>query len=136
MKTKKYINRYGDEYKFTPTEDGHVLWEGKFEWCRFGFPNVYDDAYRRYQEEGGTESMIVFTKLVHEWDDEKSTYTDLAKKYGEYVYSDRDTIDMVDPSGGPFISRGTDSELIHPGVKGKKVDQFISLKEGIKIILK
>lgn len=136
MKTKKYINRYGDEYKFTPTEDGHILWEGKFEWCRFGFPNVYDDAYRRYQEDGGTESMIIFTKLVHEWDDEKSTYTDLAKKYGKYVYSDRDTIDMVDPSGGPFISRGTDSELIHPGVKGKKVDQFISLKEGIKIILK
>jgi hypothetical protein len=136
MKTKKYTNRYGDEYTFTPTEDGHILWEGKFEWCRFGFPNVYDDAYRRYQADGGTESMILFVKLVHEWDDEKSTYTDLAKKYGEYVYSDRDTIDMVDPSGGPYLSRGTDSEFIHPDVKGKKVDQFIPVETGYKIILK
>jgi hypothetical protein len=136
MKTKKYINRYGDEYKFTPTEDGHIFWEGKFEWCRFGWPNVYDDAYRRYQEDGGTESMIVFVKLVHEWDDDKSTFTDLAKKYGQYVYSDRDTIDMVDPSGGPYLSRGTDSEFIHPDVKGKKVDQFIPIDSGYKIILK
>lgn len=136
MKTKKYTNRYGDVHIFTPTEDGHILWEGKFEWCRFGWPNVYDDAYRRYQEDGGTESMIVFVKLVHEWDDDKSTFTDLAKKYGQYVYSDRDTIDMVDPSGGPYLSRGTDSEFIHPDVKGKKVDQFIPIDSGYKIILK
>jgi hypothetical protein len=43
---------------------------------------------------------------------------------------------MVDPSGGPYLSRGTDSEFIHPDVKGKKVDQFIPTETGYKIILK
>ena len=31
-----YTNRYGDVYTFTKQEDGSVLWEGKFEWMRFG----------------------------------------------------------------------------------------------------
>ena len=28
------------------------------------------------------------------------------RPYAELVYSDKDTIDMVDPSGGPYLSRG------------------------------
>jgi hypothetical protein len=65
MKTKKYSNRYGDEYKFTPTEDGHILWEGNFKWCRSSWPNVYDDAYRRYQEDGGELSESEFIEEIH-----------------------------------------------------------------------
>jgi hypothetical protein len=110
------------------------MWTGKFEWCRFGWPNVYDDAYRHYQADGGTESMLVFTKLVHEWDDEKETYTETAKKYGQFVYSDRDTIDMVDPSGGPYISRGYDMARFGAEFAGKIVDQFISREEGHEIV--
>jgi hypothetical protein len=140
MKTKKYINRYNDEYTFTPTEDGHVLWEGKFEWCRSSWPNVYDDAHRRYQADGGTLSEAEFIEELHrqEYDAEGNwlRMSDICEKYHTYVYSDRDTIDMVDPSGGPFLSRGTDSEFIHPDVKGKKVDQFIRVETGYKIILK
>lgn len=37
MKPYKYKNRYGDIFTFTPTEDGNLLWEGNFEYCRYGF---------------------------------------------------------------------------------------------------
>jgi hypothetical protein len=37
MKDKvKYQNRYGDEYIFTKQEDGTVLWEGTFDYYRYG----------------------------------------------------------------------------------------------------
>ncbi len=53
----KYRNRYGDEYKFELMPNGNIMWTGKFEWCRWGMPNVYDKAYVKYQEDGGTESL-------------------------------------------------------------------------------
>jgi hypothetical protein len=31
----------------------------------------------------------------------------LYKLFGKYIYSDKDTIEMVDPSGGPYLSLGT-----------------------------
>ena len=36
-KVVKYENRYGDVYTFTKQEDGNVLWEGEFKYCRFGY---------------------------------------------------------------------------------------------------
>jgi len=60
----EYRNRYGDVFTFTKQEDGNVLWEGNFEYCRFGMPNNPD----------GTSNMGV--------------------------------INMVDPSGGPYIKAG------------------------------
>ena len=29
-------NRHGDMYTFTKQDDGNILWEGKFEFCRVG----------------------------------------------------------------------------------------------------
>ena len=60
----KYTNRYGDVFTFTKQENGDVLWEGDFEFHRYGWPNNPD----------GT--------------------------------TNHDIIDMVDPSGGPYITRG------------------------------
>lgn len=34
---KEYTNRYGDIHTFTKQEDGNVLWEGNFEYSRFGY---------------------------------------------------------------------------------------------------
>ena len=63
-KQAKYENRYGDVFTFTKQEDGNVLWEGNFEFHRYGWPNNPD----------GT--------------------------------SNYDIIDIVDPSGGPYIKAG------------------------------
>ena len=60
----KYENRYGDVFTFTKQEDGNVLWEGNFEFSRYGWPNNPD----------GT--------------------------------TNHDIIDMVDPSGGPYLKAG------------------------------
>lgn len=38
----KYTNRYGDVYTFTKQENGDVLWEGNFEFSRYGFDNNPD----------------------------------------------------------------------------------------------
>jgi len=38
----RYENRYGDVYTFTKQENGDVLWEGNFEYHRYGFPNKPD----------------------------------------------------------------------------------------------
>ena len=43
LKPYKYLNRYNDEFIFTPDEEGNVLWEGEFKYVRCGFdkdPNV------------------------------------------------------------------------------------------------
>ena len=60
----KYENRYGDVFTFIKQEDGNVLWEGNFEFHRYGWPNNPD----------GTTNY--------------------------------DIIDVVDPSGGPYIKAG------------------------------
>jgi hypothetical protein len=141
MNTKTYKNRYGDEYRFTPTDDGHILWEGSFEYHRTGYPNVYDDAYNQYRKDGGELSSPEFVKEIHRQEYNEAgdwlRMSDIGTKYHELVYSDRDTIDMVDPSGGPYLTRGTASESIHEAVVGKKVDQFILIpNKGYKIILR
>lgn len=130
----KYTNRYGNGYEFSLMPNGNILWTGNFKWCRWGVPNVYDKAYAKYQEDGGTESLPEFTHLVHEWDDENGTYTDFAKKYGELVYLDPDTIDMVDPSGGPYIARGFNMESFSSEFAGKIVHSFNRLLEGYEIV--
>ena len=89
----EYRNRYGDIYIFTKQENGNVLWEGNFEFCRFGYPNNPD----------GTSNL--------------------------------DVIDMVDPSGGPYIRAG--QMLSHviigwDGIDGFNVivDSFEKVDEG------
>lgn len=132
---KKYINRYGDEYTFTPDKDGNILWEGKFEYCRIGMPNDYTRAYMAYLEDRKEVdddkilSLEEFKRDVHEYEGDKFLYPD----YIKMVDSLKDEIDMVDPSGGPYISRGM--SLNSFGFKGVKVKDFKWVETGYKIIV-
>ena len=62
MKAYKYRNRYGDIHTFTPTEDGNILWEGNFEYCRFVFDeyriSMVDPSGGPYIEQGELSSTI------------------------------------------------------------------------------
>lgn len=140
MKTEKHINRYGDEYTFTPIDENTILWEGSFEYHRYSNPNVYLDAFGAYQEDGGDLSIEEFTKEIHESVyDEKGNYVEqspIGKKYGPLVYSNRNIISMVDPSGGPYLSSGMASTYAHSEVKDKTISHFVETKGGYKIILK
>ena len=45
-----YKNRYGDEYSFTLQDDGNVLWEGNFKYCRYSVDN---DVIKMVDPSGG-----------------------------------------------------------------------------------
>lgn len=128
----KYTNRYNDVFTFEYNDNGNIQWGGNFEHSRFGAANVYDDAYNEYKKDGGTLSMKEFIKEVHHYDEETYKPSEIAEAYGELVYTDWNTITMVDPSGGPYISKGTDMSLFE--MEGK-VNGFISNKDGYEIVV-
>jgi hypothetical protein len=105
MEKETYKNRYGDIYTFTPTSDGNILWEGSFSYTRFAWPNDYTDAYNSYLQQGGNMPLNEFKKKVHEWDEEKKEYV-MGRELVSLIKSDLSKIDMVDPSGGPYIGTG------------------------------
>jgi len=134
MKTT-YKNRYGDVFTFTLQDDGNVLWEGNFEYCRFGMPNDYTRAYKAYLDdrEGLDEDDILsleeFKKDVHEYQGNQYLYPE----YVKMVDCLRDKIDMVDASGGPYISVGM--SLSSFGFKDLIVKEFEEKENGYLIII-
>lgn len=126
----KYKNRYGDEFSFTEDKDNNILWEGNFMYCRFGWPNDYTESYNEYLRDGGVLDIEHFKSAIHELDSDgmyKFEY-----KYRSLVGSIKDKIDMVDPSGGPYISVGM--KLDSFGFKGYEVVDFERIETGYKII--
>ena len=129
-----YKNRYGDIFTFTLQDDGNVLWEGNFEWCRTGMPNDYTKAYNQYVNDNKhVQSLMSFNQfkdVVHEYDDETHQY--VYDKYVRMVESIKDKISMIDPSGGPYISVGM--PLSSFGFKDLKVKDFEIKENGYLII--
>ena len=135
----EYTNRYGDVYTFTKQDDGSVLWEGNFEHCRFGWPNVYKRAYQQYRKDGGGMHIQDFEEQVHEMmynvEGEYIGPGPITAQYGHLVYSDTKNVNMVDPSGGPYLSTHTnlgerfDSEEL----KGLCISSFKSVDTGYLI---
>jgi hypothetical protein len=121
-----YFNRYKDKITFEHIDDEVIMKGGS--WFRYGLSNDYSVAYKAYVEDGGTEPIEVFEKLVHQYDDEAKSYTELAKKYQLLVFSS-DEISMVDPSGGPYISLGNNLKEFWP--KGEYQDLIV---ESIKFV--
>ena len=136
MKPYKITNRYGDKFTFTPQEDGTILWEGNFEHCRFGCPNDYTKAFFEYtRDTGGGISLEQFRELVHAYDDEKKSYVLEDRKYSELVRSNTAIINMVDPSGGPYLASGMAVESISEELTDMEIVRFEPTKEGYKIYL-
>ena len=132
---KKYKNRYGDVYTFSRDENHDVLWEGEFKYCRFGFPNDYTRAYTAYLEDrkdvddDKVLSLEEFKNDVHEYQGDKFLYPE----YVRMVDSITNEISMIDPSGGPFISRGMPLDSF--GYKDYIVKDFKRIDTGYKIIV-
>ena len=121
-----YKNRYGDIFIFSEDDNGDILWEGKFEYYRVGYPNDYTKAYNVYVADGGKLSFNEFKNVVHESDEHN--------KYNRLVESLQDKIDMVDPNGGPYISVHTPLDSL--GFKDYKIAGFEYIETGFKIITK
>jgi hypothetical protein len=130
----QYTNRYKDTFTFTEDDNHDILWEGNFEFCRIGMPNDYTRAYKAYCEEiGNLLTVEEFEKAVHKYDDIKREYI-LGDKYVRMVDCLRNEIDMVDPSGGPYIGRGMSLDSF--GFKDYIVKDFERIDTGYKIITK
>ena len=128
---KNYKNRYGDVFSFIEDDDYNIIWEGNFEYCRFGMPNDYTKAYEAYCNDVETPMPLEeFKKAVHHYNDETHTYD--YPEYNRMVDSLKNEIDMVDPSGGPYISRGM--PLGSFGFKDYVVKDFKRIDTGYKII--
>ena len=127
-------NRYNDIYTFTKVDEG-VLMEGDFKWIRCGWPNVYEEAYEAYCIDTSEPiSLEEFKREVHHYDTFKAGK--IAKKYAPLIRSDKTKIDMVDPSGGPYLHSGMDLGYVSPKLKGMIIDSFVSNKEGFLIKIK
>ena len=140
----EYKNRYGDVYTFTKQEDGSVLWEGDFKHCRFGWPNVYKKAYQQYCKDVGSKGehpmhIEDFKTRVHEMEynenDEYVGPSGICTHYGHLVYSDTNTINMVDPSGGPYLCTHANlyERFGEEEVKGLCISSFEPIEMGYKI---
>ena len=128
---KKYINRYNDVYTFTEDINHDILWEGDFKWCRFGFPNDYTEAYEAYcNDVKKPMSLEKFKNKVHSYDDIQKKY--VYDKYIVLVGSLTKEIEMVDPSGGPYICRNMPMNSF--GFKDYIVKDFERIDTGYKII--
>ncbi len=126
----EYTNRYGDVFTFEQLENGNIQWSGNFEYCRFGMPNDYSKAWEVFQKEYGGLDYEEFVGAIHTYDQETNSYVfaDLLP----LVTSKKDVINMVDPSGGPFINEGMDMKLFD--LKGI-VKEFKSNKNGYEIVI-
>ena len=127
---KEYTNRYGDKFTFELNERGNIDWKGNFEYCRFGMPNDYSKAWEVFKEEYGGLDYEEFVGAIHTYDEETNSYVfaDLLP----LVESKKNVINMIDPSGGPYITEGTDMKMF--GLKGI-VKEFKSNKNGYEIIV-
>jgi hypothetical protein len=132
--TVSYKNRYGDIYTFTKYEDGNILWEGPFNHLRMGFPNDYTKAYNAYISENENITLETFKEKVHFYDEEKQMYPLIM--YAKLVESLKDKINMIDPSGGPYINVGMDMGYIHENFKDMIVEDIIDVNGGYKLIIK
>jgi hypothetical protein len=106
---KKTIqNRYNETFTFTFDADNMtILWEGNFTYCRIGYPNDYSKAFNSFIEDYPEHEFVKFhefKELIHEYDEENRCFK--FPKQAKMIETLTDQIDMVDPSGGPYISVG------------------------------
>jgi hypothetical protein len=135
----QYKNRYRDIFTFTKTEDGNILWQGNFEFVRYAYPNVYEDAYQAYINDGSPEGDMTFEEFqdtIHAYDYKTEQYAIKNRKYAELVFSDQSRIVMIDPSGGPYLTIGSNMGLFDESFKGLFIKGFRKTPEGYLIITK
>lgn len=111
-----YSNRYNDKITFDH-KGKTVTMTGYGPFFRYGWPNKYDKAYSRYLASAYIDANLEHDQILTEEEFEKVLYVTkdednyknnaLLELFGKYIYSDKDTIDMVDPSGGPYLTIGT-----------------------------
>ena len=114
-----YSNRYRDQIKFELIDDTTIKITGYSPYYRMGWPNVYDKAHEAYVADNGEIDIEEFKKIVHDYNNEAM------RAYSKLVYSDQNTINMWDPSGGPYLHSGQDMrEFFRDSTKPLIIKEF------------
>ena len=105
----EYKNRYGDVYTFTKQEDGNVLWEGEFKYCRFGYdkdpsdPIFVDPSGGPFIQKGQMLSHIIYgdkmNVIVESFEPVETGYLIKTKPH-EYDPNDMSHLEDRDTIGG------------------------------------
>ena len=131
----KYVNRYNDTYTFTLDEDNNILWTGAFKWCRFGMPNDYTKAYNQYlDDECYNDHCMTLEEFKAKLHEQFHNMAHPMRKYVMLVETVKNKIDMVDPSGGPYIAVGANMGYFSEEFKGLVVSDIESMDGGYKLI--
>lgn len=132
-----YKNRYKDEIIFVEISENKIQMTGyNNEWCRFGWENDYTDAYKKYIETCNSFQEPNMNFLI----DDSSTncvrplnndefiealkFNEQFYIFYKFVKSDKSKYYMVDPSGGPYITIGSDLQMFFKDGK-KRIVQHI-----------
>ena len=100
-----YSNRYNDKIKFNQIDDKTVEMTGyNPNWLRMSYANDFSEAYEIYCM--GNDNPLSFIEFVSEV--EKSEDFEF---YRKHIKSDFNLIDMVDPSGGPYIELNSNLKI-------------------------
>ena len=146
-----YNNRYGDLIVFEDVSPNEVHMSGYDYGLRIGWSNNYTKAYEAYMAdvsklvEPDFDLLIddpsqnitrhctreEFEEFIHEYYPDR--LNPLAR-YRELVETNHSDINMVDPSGGPFLKKGYDLSRYFNDKK-KRLIESIELQEN-KVIFK
>jgi hypothetical protein len=127
MKVQTHTNRNGTVSTYTELRNGNIQWNGDFEFCRVGYPNDYTRAWTYFKKEYGGLEYEDFVEEVFRFNELTSEY--VFPDVVPLIVSDEKTIDMIDPSGGPYMTIGDT-------IMGKEIIEFECNKEGYLIITK
>jgi hypothetical protein len=127
-----YRNRYGDNIRFEFIGDKTIKVTGYSPYYRMGWPNVYDKAYEAYVADHGPIDLEEFKKIVHNYENKDM------RPYSMLIYSDQNTINMWDPSGGPYLHEGHDMREFfykHKFPEPLIIKEFKTQEEGYVLII-
>lgn len=111
MTTKTYKNRYGDEIIFNQINDKEIIMSGG-KYIRFAYKNDYMLSYTTYLKNNNDKlSLDEFINVLHSYDNEISDYTHSNLEQYRKMVTSTSEIDMVDPSGGPYLVTGMNMDI-------------------------
>lgn len=141
MKTT-YQNRYGDNIVFEHISDDKIQMTGyNHSWMRCAYENDYSEAYDSYKQACDAleepDMDLLFEDLIQskirpltlkEFKEEahKEYFYKNSKlrKYALLIKSNMNDIHMVDPSGGPYLSKGTNLGRYFNDGKTRKISKI------------
>jgi hypothetical protein len=152
-----YQNRYGDNILFEKVDDNTVRMSGyNSDWIRYGYDNDYTQAHAAYladcaaleepdmrllvedKNESKIRPMTIeeFENYYMHKDTDPHALKNPFREYYKLITSNHDSIHMVDPSGGPYIAKGTNLKYYFNDKKNMVVNNIKFDPSGVLLTVK